>query len=87
MKASQVNGYSAKVTARLRVGDRNFEVASVGPHGCRLRSPETMPPSDAEIIVFIDGIEKSQSVFLIDGIAKGRADVRFEFRRSVATTE
>jgi hypothetical protein len=44
-----------------------------------------MPPSEAEIIVFIDGTEKSQSVFLTDGIAKGRADVRFEFLRSAAT--
>jgi len=46
-----------------------------------------MPPSEAEIIVSIDGIEKSQSVFLTDGIAKDCADVQFESRRSAARKE
>jgi hypothetical protein len=82
MTGSQANGHSAKVTATLRVGHRDFEVASVGPNSCRLRCPDEVPPSDAVIIVSLDGIEKSQSVFLVDGIAADRAEVRFDSHRS-----
>jgi hypothetical protein len=80
MDTSQGKGYSARVAAQLVVGDCEFNVASVGPGVCRLRDPQDVPPSDAKIMISIDGDKKTDDVFLPDGISADNCEVRYEVR-------
>jgi hypothetical protein len=61
------NGYSADVKLHLVVGDRTLELAQIGPNDVVLRTPTDLPPSDAEVVMKIDGQERRWSVRLPEG--------------------
>jgi hypothetical protein len=64
------SGYSADVRIQLRLDGRCLPVAQLGPDFLILRSPTDYPPSDAEIILSIDGDESRWPVRLADGITR-----------------
>ena len=60
--------FSAVVRASLRVGSVEYNVAQVGNGYLILRDPQSMEPTNAEILLSIDGVEERQQVYLSDGI-------------------
>lgn len=69
--------HSAKVRLRLLVNGDDLEVAQVGPDSCVLRDPRPHPPSDAQLIITVDGESETYNVFLCDGISADSGEVRF----------
>ena len=71
------NGYSARVRLRLVVGSASFEVEQVSPSSCLLAHPIDHPPCDAELIVEVDGRERTRRVALPQGIERASNRVVF----------
>lgn len=75
MNASQINGaYSADVRIQLIVNGHILPVAQLGPHFLILRNAIDHPPTDAEIVMSIDGDVKQWPVRLPAGIAVGKVE-------------
>jgi hypothetical protein len=64
------DNYSATVKAHLIVGGQRLAIAKVGPSRCILRDMIDIPPTDAEIILSIDGDEQTWPVFLTNGVSR-----------------
>jgi hypothetical protein len=73
----QTNGYSAEVRGWLVANGHRLALAQVGPDHCVLRQPASLPPSDADILVEIDGQVQQSRVFLEAGISPDSNIVRF----------
>ena len=71
------DSYSTTVEAFLVIGQRRFSVANVDSNRCIVRSPESVPPTAAELVLRIDGDEQRWSVFLVDGISPNSGHVNF----------
>jgi hypothetical protein len=69
-------GYSADVSLRMLVAGSTYELSHVAPDFVRLRTPVEIPPSDAEIIVSVDGRESTSRVRLPNGASRGESQVR-----------
>jgi hypothetical protein len=67
---STYQGYSAKVSLSLIVGDTTLGLSHVGPSGIIVREPcDPIPPCDAKIVVTIDASVSVKNVYLPHGIA------------------
>jgi hypothetical protein len=73
---SNPTGYSAEVRLHLIVGDRIFELASIGPQRIRLCELAELPPCDAEVVMHVDDFERRWQVYLPDGISPDSREVR-----------
>jgi hypothetical protein len=71
------SGYSADVQLRLAVGRNVFPLASIGPSDMELREARELPPSDAEIILSVDGNETRWRVYLPNGAVPFETRVDF----------
>lgn len=69
--------YSARVSGHLIVNGHALRLSHVGPDSCLVRNPEDHPPTSAQIVLNIDGHERTREVFLIDGISRESKVVRF----------
>jgi hypothetical protein len=66
---SGTSGYSARVVLTLVVGDKKLALSHAHPGTVIVRDAcEPIPPSDAKLIVEIDGQPQVRDVFLPDGI-------------------
>jgi hypothetical protein len=62
-------GYSAHVVLTLIVGDQKLALSHVNPSNVIVRDDcEPIPPSDAELVVEVDGRRIVRNVFLPHGI-------------------
>lgn len=72
-------GYSAEVRLSLRLGDRRMSVAQLCPNKFNLRTAgEEVSPTQAELLVEIDGVETAKRIFLTNGIKPTDRWVAFE---------
>lgn len=70
------NGHSSEVRLHLLVGDRQFELASIGPERIRLRAPVELPPCEAEVVMQVDTQEHRWAIILPDGVSAGSREAR-----------
>jgi hypothetical protein len=76
--------HSADVRITLTVDGRVFSVAQLGPNFLSVRKPIAYPPTDAEVMLSIDGHARKWRVFLFEGIPADGRDGQF---RSYPGTE
>ena len=69
MNSVPSSGYSATVRLELHVGNDVFELAEIAPQSVYLRKPVTLPPSDAEVVMYVDGRRRVWQVELPDGLS------------------
>ena len=81
--SSAKTGHSANVRLELSVGDQVYELAEIGPESIFLRNPVTLPPSEAEIVMHVDGRRRVWRVDLPDGTS---ADSQLAKTRPVSLT-
>jgi hypothetical protein len=81
MIAANRHTHSALVSASLRVGELEFNVAQLGNGFCILRDSAPLPPCKAELRVSVDGVEDRQPIFLDRGIDP--ATIRTSFRPEI----
>ena len=76
----QTNGYSSTIRGWLMVGGHRLALAQVGPAHCVVRRSIAIPPSEAELVIEIDGQQQQSRVFLQDGISEDSTLVKFAER-------
>ncbi len=60
--------YSSDVELLLVFGNKSHRLSQIGPDFVILREPAELPPTDAEVVMLIDGREQSRwPVTLVDG--------------------
>jgi len=59
--------YSAEVRLKLIVGDRVFPLWQIAPHFVIPHSGLELPPTDAEVVMTVDGDEQRWHVRLANG--------------------
>jgi hypothetical protein len=69
-------GYSANVRLELHVGDQIFELAEIAPDSVYLRKPVALPPSEAEVVMYVDGQRSVWQVDLPDGLSAASPTAR-----------
>jgi hypothetical protein len=47
--------YSAQLTLRLVIGERSYKLGAIGRRLCMLREPLKTDPTDAQIVMTVDG--------------------------------
>jgi hypothetical protein len=72
----QSRGYSADVRMELSVNGHVFAIGQLGPDFLLLSNPSDLPPSQAEIAVWIDGRERRWNVFLPEGVSSGKRETK-----------
>jgi hypothetical protein len=77
MSASSPNGYSPKVEIRLLVAGHKLNVARIGGGQLELRDKIDLPPSDAKVVISVDGRETVTPVVLTSGICSQLEFVEF----------
>jgi hypothetical protein len=77
MSITYPNGYSPKVEIRLLVAGRNLNVARIGRGQLELRDRIDLPPSEAEVVITVDGVPSSKAITLPNGIDASRDLVSF----------
>jgi hypothetical protein len=70
-------GYSATVGIRLEVEGVVLDVAQVERDSLILREPYEAPPTNARVVITVDGREHVHPVFLHQGISKDSREVNF----------
>jgi hypothetical protein len=70
-------GYSTELEGFLCVGSQRLALHELGPDYCVVRSSLPAPPSQAEILLSIDGQESRFTVMLPDGIAPPQTKVSY----------
>lgn len=74
-------GYSAEVRLNLRLGDRRMVLSQVCPTKVNLQTAgEAVSPTEAELLIEVDGVESSSRIFLTNGIKPTDRWVAFENR-------
>jgi len=68
--------YSADVRMQLCVNGHFFCIGQLGPDFLILDDPADHPPSEAEIVLSIDGRQRRWAVRLPDGVAAGKPETR-----------
>jgi hypothetical protein len=71
-------GYSASISMALIVNGSTLPIAQLGPDFLLLRETLSHPPTEATIVMQIDGNERQWTVKLPDGLAEGVERVRIE---------
>jgi hypothetical protein len=61
------NGYSSEIEGHLLVGERKYPLARLGPEAIGLHCPLELSPSNAEIVLSIDGRVNRMQVYLPEG--------------------
>ena len=61
--------YSSTVQLELHAHGQIFPLAEIGPDSVYLREPAALPPCEAEVIMLIDGHQRTWRVFLPDGLS------------------
>ena len=61
------NGYSSEIEGHLLVGERQYSLARLGPEAIGLHVPLALSPSNAEIVLSIDGRVNRMRVYLLEG--------------------
>lgn len=74
---SDSNGYSSTICGWLVANGHRLALAQVGPDYCIVRDSVATPPTEAELIINIDGNERRKRVFLSAGISEGSTLVNF----------
>lgn len=69
--SSPTAGYSAQVAIELRLPERTVRVAQMGPDFLLLAEPVDQAPCEAVVVLKVDQVGRSWSVFLPEGIAAG----------------
>lgn len=64
-------GHSADVKMRLLIDGTSFPVGQLGPDFLLLKTPLDHPPTDATIILCVDGNERQWNVQLPEGMSAG----------------
>lgn len=72
-----MKGYSAKVEIYLHVAGHKLNVARIRGGQLVLRDKIDLPPSDAEVVIKVDGQETKTPVVLKEGIDSSLALVEF----------
>ena len=71
-------GYSANVILTLLVGERKLELSHVGPDSVNVRqSCSPLPPSEAKILIEVDGETETLEVFLPHGVPNAPQKVAY----------
>ncbi len=72
------NGYSAKVALTLKVSGRELALSHVGPNEISLRElGEALEPSNAQLIIQVDGSSDVLDVYLPSGIPSDSYEVTY----------
>ncbi len=71
------NGYSSTIHGWLEANGHRFALSQVGPDYCVVRHSIATPPTDAELVIEIDGNHRRQRVFLPAGISASSTLVKF----------
>jgi hypothetical protein len=77
MSAIQNNGHSVNIAGRLIVNGQNLAVGQICQNSLVLQEPCNLPPSVAQLIVTVAGIDKVYDIFLPDGIDRNAESVHF----------
>lgn len=70
-------GHSSTVRMQLRVNGSTLSVREVGPDFIVLANSIDHPPTDAELIISIDGQEDRRILTLVDGLRRDRTEIVF----------
>lgn len=68
--------YSATVRLELHVGDQIFDLHEIGPESISPRKPVSLDPTEAEVVMYIDGRRRSWQVELPDGLSADAGSAR-----------
>jgi hypothetical protein len=71
------NGYSSTIRGWLEANGHRLPLAQVGPDYCVVHHSVPIPPTDAELVIEIDGEERRKRVFLQAGISDSSTVVKF----------
>ena len=72
------NGYSAKVALTLKVGGKDIALSHVGPNEVSVRDLcESMPPSNAQLLIQVDEGSDLMNVYLPNGISSDSYEVLY----------
>lgn len=71
-----VTGYSTTVQLKLITADREFELASIGPDSISLRTPISLEPCNARVLMTVDSQERNWNVLLPEGAELSNRFVR-----------
>ena len=74
---NDTNGHSSTIHGWLETNGHRLALAQVGPDHCVVRHAVPSPPTDAELVIVIDGNERRVPVFLRDGILEDSAVVKY----------
>ncbi len=72
MKESAFTGYSADIRIDLNVNGFVLNVAQLGPDFLTVRDVVEHPPSEAEIVMSVDGNVRRWKVYLPEGISAAK---------------
>lgn len=72
MKENAFTGYSADIRIHLNVNGFVLNVAQLGPDFLTVRDVVEHPPSEAEIVMSVDGNVRRWNVYLPDGISAAK---------------
>lgn len=67
--SANYGGHSARVDLRLLVGGQPLRVTQMGPDFILLAAPTNHPPTDASLLMQVDGRERCWNVHLPHGIS------------------
>ena len=62
-----VTGYSSTVQLKLITADSEYDLASIGPDSISLRTPISLAPCHARVLMTVDGHERIWNVSLPEG--------------------
>jgi hypothetical protein len=66
-------GYSADIRIQLNLNGHKLNVAQLGPDFLTVRDVVEHPPTDAEIVMSIDGEVERWNVYLPEGISPSKS--------------
>lgn len=67
IQPAPLTGYSSTVQLKLITADREFELSSIGPDSISLRTPISLEPCHARVVMTVDGHERIWNVSLPEG--------------------
>lgn len=74
------DGHISTVSGWLEANGQRLALAQVGPDYCVVRQGVATPPTEAQLVIEIDGNERRKRIFLESGISDSSPLVRFADR-------